>query len=305
MIEQASEAIKPMKVDTYNAILEDFSKLTSYSRKAENEMKSKYKFLQPSTFGSLFSLLVQRVMKQRYRKSPSISSKYYELYQNCSDAHTGNKIIYLADSQGISPALFARSLLQHVYGDSTMAKKCMKDTNLIEDPDLAYEVFLGVMNDNQYGPYSDVIKQCIGQDYETKLQRELEAMNISFSDENELRLRGYDKTPDFKLDVPIAVGDFIVHWIESKALFGDEENHSMYLTEQFTSYYNRFGTGMVIYWFGYLETLERTPEVNNMFILNTRFPTKEEITMFDYNAIYPYSQYLRQSSSAYGIFENP
>ncbi|KAI8435796.1 hypothetical protein MSG28_004023 [Choristoneura fumiferana] len=222
--------MKPMKVELYNAIVADFNRLTSYSRKAENELKKKYK--------------------------------------------------KLSDSQGISPALFARSLLQNVYSDSSMVKKCFKDTTLIEDKELAYQVFMGTMNDNQYGPYADLVKQSIGLEYELRLERELRLLNITFSDENILRSRGYDKTPDFKLDVPIAVDGFIVNWVESKALFGDEENHSGYLKDQLMAYWNRFGPGLLIYWFGYLETLDSTPEVNKMFILRTSFPKKESITQY-------------------------
>ncbi|XP_026760622.1 CDAN1-interacting nuclease 1 isoform X1 [Galleria mellonella] len=272
---------KIMKIEIYNAIVEDFNKLSSFSRKAENELKKKYKHLPPSTLGSIISLLVQRAMKQSYRKSPVISSKYHDLYEELmTDKSKGNVIMKLSDSQGISPALFARSLLQNVYSDSTMAKKCIKDTTLIEDKDLAYQVYLGIMNDNQYGPYADIIKQSIGLEYELRLERELRLMNITFSDENILRSRGYDKTPDFKLDVPIAIDGFIVNWVESKALFGDEENHSGYLKEQLSCYWNRFGPGLVIYWFGYLETLNSTPEVNNMFILRTSFPEKSSITQY-------------------------
>ncbi|XP_060805377.1 CDAN1-interacting nuclease 1 isoform X2 [Amyelois transitella] len=224
-----SEA-KVMKLELYNAILEDFNNLTSYSRKSENMLRKKYN--------------------------------------------------QLSENQGISPALFARSLLQNVYTDSTMTKKCIKDTTLIEDKDLAYQTFLAIMNDNQYGPYADTIKQSIGLEYELRLERELRLMNITFLDENVLRSRGYDKTPDFKLDVPIAVDGFIVNWVESKALFGDDENHSGYLKEQLSCYWNRFGPGLVIYWFGYLETLNSTPEVNNMFILRTSFPSKSSITQY-------------------------
>ena len=60
-----------------------------------------------------------------------------------------------------------------------------------------------------------------------------------YTDERDLSSRGYDKTPDIKLEVPIAVNGHIVNWIESKASFGDELNHNKYLDEQFWSYTNR------------------------------------------------------------------
>ena len=59
-------------------------------------------------------------------------------------------------------------------------------------------------------------------------------------DEHSLRGRGYDKTPDFKLEIPIAVDGYVINWVESKASFGDEHNHSLYLEEQFWSYQNRY-----------------------------------------------------------------
>ncbi|XP_013170608.1 PREDICTED: uncharacterized protein C15orf41 homolog isoform X2 [Papilio xuthus] len=273
--------LKPMPVKLYNAIIDDFNKINTFNRKAENELRKKYKELPSPTIGSIISLLVQRSMKLSYRKSPVISSKYYELYEELMrDKNKADVILKLSESQGISPALLVRSLLQNVYSDSIQAKKYIKDTTLIENKDLSYQMFLGIMNDNQYGHYADVIKQSIGLEYELRLERKLRLMNITFSDENNLRSRGYDKTPDFKLDVPIAVDGFIVNWIESKAMFGDEENHSGYVKDQLTCYWNRFGPGLVIYWFGYLESLESTPEVNNMFILRTHFPPKDSITQY-------------------------
>lgn len=43
----------------------------------------------------------------------------------------------------------------------------------------------------------------MGNEHEVMLQKMLEKLNISFMDEKMLRQKGYDKTPDFKLDVPI------------------------------------------------------------------------------------------------------
>lgn len=48
-----------------------------------------------------------------------------------------------------------------------------------------------------------LIFSSIGHEYEFLLRRNLEKLNISYHNEDELRLKGYDKTPDIKLDIPI------------------------------------------------------------------------------------------------------
>ncbi|KAL2099232.1 hypothetical protein ACEWY4_005712 [Coilia grayii] len=79
----------------------------------------------------------------------------------------------------------------------------------------------------------------IGQEHEVLLRDKLREKNLSFLDENQLRAKGYDKTPDIILEVPVAVEGHVVHWIESKASFGDDHSHRTYLNEQFWSYWNR------------------------------------------------------------------
>ncbi|GAB5572605.1 CDAN1-interacting nuclease 1 isoform X3 [Prionailurus iriomotensis] len=89
--------------------------------------------------------------------------------------------------------------------------------------------------------------------------------------EDQLRAKGYDKTPDFILQVPVAVEGHIIHWIESKASFGDECSHHAYLHDQFWSYWNRFGPGLVIYWYGFIQELDCNRERG--ILLKACFPT--------------------------------
>ena len=57
----------------------------------------------------------------------------------------------------------------------------------------------------------------IGHEHEVLLREMLLEKNLSFIAEDQLRAKGYDKTPDFILEVPVAVEGHIIHWIESKA----------------------------------------------------------------------------------------
>ena len=101
---------------------------------------------------------------------------------------------------------------------------------------------------------------------------------------------GRSRTPDVVLQVPIGVvgpdgGAHVVFWIDGKAMFGDWEGHveerqaqvrSSSLTAetqaspissifhspaslaQLDAYVNRFGPGMVIYWFDHLDAVRTT-----------------------------------------------
>lgn len=111
------------------------------------------------------------------------------------------------------------------------------------------------------------------------MQEYLTKSKIPFYDESHLRSTGHDKTPDFKLEIPIYVNGITVTWIESKAQFGSPEVHKKYKKEQFQSYWNRFGTGIVIYWFGFVDTIINPDE--KRFIVMDHYP--ENITYMDPN----------------------
>jgi hypothetical protein len=70
----------------------------------------------------------------------------------------------------------------------------------------------------------------VGEEHEQKIKDLLTERGVPYCDEHVLRDKGYDKTPDIKLEVPVALeGGHIINWIESKALFGDPESHAGYL----------------------------------------------------------------------------
>ena len=107
---------------------------------------------------------------------------------------------------------------------------------------------------------------------------------------------GQSKTPDVRLPLPISKRCYFfwstliivlriggagvrgrpVLWIESKASFGDPNSHKKNL-EQFRGYVNRFGPGMVLYWFGFVDSLAGD---HKDILLADNFPPKEDVIVF-------------------------
>ncbi|XP_048586004.1 CDAN1-interacting nuclease 1 isoform X2 [Nematostella vectensis] len=210
---------------------------------------------------------IKKTRKNHHRHhKPDVMERYYQRYLLEKSQNSDEPVMLrLAEEVDLSHSLFARIILERhlattcYEGDhppKAVVSQIMKDPFLLEDKVLAYEIQQCILNDPNYGPLVDNIKRSVGYEYEFILKEKLQNRNIEFIDEDIMRAKGYDKTPDFKLEIPIAVDGHVVNWIESKASFGDEYNHQAYLKEQFWSYWNRFGPGLVIYWFGFIDELD-------------------------------------------------
>ncbi|XP_076656942.1 CDAN1-interacting nuclease 1 [Halictus rubicundus] len=269
-----------MKLDVYNDIVNTIRDFRGLPKDCRDVLKQKYKDIPASTLYGILSLDIQHKMKKWHLKLFGDNKNYYVTYMKAvRKGEPVGILLRLAKNLSVPPALLAKNVLEKHDPDVSRSEigRLFKDTTLIQNKDLAYEVYLCVLYDNVYGPIADAIGVSVGQEYELKLQNYLTERSLAFRNEEYLRSRGYDKTPDFKLEVPIAVNGFIVNWIESKARFGNMEIHQKYIKEQFLSYWNRFGPGLVIYWFGFVDTLAESGE--KRFIIMDHFP--ENITYMD------------------------
>ena len=134
----------------------------------------------------------------------------------------------------------------------------MRNPGEIGDARLRLEVERCCEIDAEYSPYFDRVRRTIGLEYEYILHQKLRCRGVPFETEDDLRERGAAKTPDVYLPVPLAIqvpsrvglgasaafagaegggrgagagtmgeGYRLIHWIDSKAMFGDDESHKV------------------------------------------------------------------------------
>ncbi|XP_041131057.1 CDAN1-interacting nuclease 1-like isoform X2 [Polyodon spathula] len=249
----------------------EYQELTKYmehlrpTRQCMKMLKEKFSSQSQSTLLSIFSQEYQKRIKRshaRHHTAEAIENYYQRYLSEVRKNLTAPVLLELANEVDFSPSLMARMVLERYLQElegtppsKPVLNSMLREPSLIPDRFLANQVYQCTINDCCYGPLVDCIKHAIGQEHEILLRDMLRERNLSFLDENQLRAKGYDK-PDIILEVPIAVEGHVVHWIESKASFGDEYSHRSYLHDQFWSYWNRFGPGLVIYWHGFIEELD-------------------------------------------------
>ncbi|XP_004363591.2 hypothetical protein CAOG_03863 [Capsaspora owczarzaki ATCC 30864] len=150
-------------------------------------------------------------------------------------------------------------------------KELMQRPELIPDLVLRREVQCCIQYDDMTSPLVERVKHCVGAEYEALLQEKLRNLGIPFLNEEDMRKADAHKTPDIKLQAPIVVNGSVVLWIESKAYFGDRPNHTRNQAQLF-GYLSRYGPGMVIYWFGFIDELNVDHDKGIQML--DHFPTK-------------------------------
>ncbi|CAI9730348.1 Hypothetical predicted protein [Octopus vulgaris] len=274
-----------MKIDTYKKIV---AKLKHVRRRDElPELCSEFPNVSIATMGSIYSQENQKKLRRthHYHYNPKQTAVYYKKFLAARDRQEKHILYRMSEEADFSPSQLARIVLEeHLmvtldkdHIPKVTLSKYLKSPLTIDDHVLSAEVLECIAVDDHYGPFTDCIKHAIGYEYEFELKKTLESLSLPYIGEEVMREKGYDKTPDIKLEIPIAVDGYIVNWIESKASFGDEFNHEIYLREQYWSYWNRFGAGMVIYWFGFIDELDVNKEKG--IILKDSFP--QNIVFFD------------------------
>jgi hypothetical protein len=183
----------------------------------------------------------------------------------------GRSIMDISDRYNFPPMLTGLFIFQERGFSKKQFWKNVREPETIRDERTRKEIEEIAAADHVYSPWASDIQYKRGAWGEALLEDWLDGQGITYRTEKDLRGE-FPKTPDCLLDEPIELNGWKLHWIESKATFGDHIEVKYNVKNQLVPYTELFGTGMVIYWFGFLDTIE-TPEgveISDMSVLNMK-----------------------------------
>ncbi len=196
---------------------------------------------------ALSSILVQKIVSYVRRR--------YNIYMSrIGDIKKGWLNGRLPKWFSAPPVVKARIIMKALDYSKSEIRRCLKNPDRIDDERLRKYVWRAVKTDFVYSPIAVRFHSAKGEVCERLLKSFLDSIDVSYSEEKDLRGKT-KKTPDFLLEDPLEMCGIKVMWMESKAMFGGTDVHSEYWKRQYRYYIEEFGKGIVVYWFGCVKDL--------------------------------------------------
>ncbi len=237
--------------ETYDGIYRELNSFNDIER-----MKKRFPEMDPGLFLVLYTQRLSRIVIQNFHRIKRKAPRYADLWKK------GRTLKDIAKELDFPPVMTAYIVLNAAgYGKKTF-RKMINDPASIEDKRLRREIAEIRALDPVYSPEGNQVQKERGVWGEERLKKWLDEKMVRYKREEDLRGEG-KKTPDFLLERPIFYRGEEINWIESKASFGDEKEVRKNISRQLIHYVDLFGTGMVIYWFGVIDTL---PVVDGILI---------------------------------------
>ena len=152
----------------------------------------------------------------------------------------GESLRAISNEFGLGSYKLAKVFIDKVYGKGQPAfqlSSILENPLVIQDARVRADLISCIADDPICSPETNLIKECIGREYEALLIERLTAKHMCFETEAELRSRGKPKTPDILFLLPMATktalckAPVVINWIDSKAMFADDETFiGMYVT---------------------------------------------------------------------------
>ena len=204
---------------------------------------------------TLHTQKVSRDVKKRFHVVKQKTPKMLREWKN------GKTLMELSEQHRFPPILIA----MFIFLEDGVSKKqfweFVRCPETLESEQTAKEIHDVVENDLVYSPQANDSQRERGLWGEDLLQGWLDAQEIKYKTENDLRGGEGQKTPDCLLNEPMLYNGKKICWIESKASFGDNVEFRFNSRKQLCPYTQLFGPGLVVYWTGCLEDLECPEDV--------------------------------------------
>ena len=200
----------------------------------------------------LLVLYTQRTVRDATRRFYIVKK---DIKKIAKEWRSGTSMAKIARIINFPPVLLGLMLGAEIDLPRKQFWKYIRNPDSCHDKRLRKELMQIAEEDMIYSPRGAQIQTDRGIWGEKQLQEWLDKRELKYRTEVELRAT-HKKTPDCLLEKPIQIDGMKIHWIESKASFGDDIELRKNARRQLKPYTEMFGTGAVVYWFGFLEGVE-------------------------------------------------
>jgi len=205
----------------------------------------------------LVSIFTQKTTRE-------VKKRFYVVKQNTGrmlkEWKSGHTLLQIAEKWRFPPILTAMFIFMEDGASRKEFWEYIHDPEIACSKDLRDEIIEIRNADLVYSPEGNERQRQRGIWGEALLHEWLDGQGITYRTEEDLR-GVYEKTPDALLDEPMMYDGKEIHWVESKASFGDNTEFRFNSKKQLIPYTKLFGPGLVVYWLGCLDDLEEPEDV--------------------------------------------
>ncbi len=234
---------------------DDYKELYNSLRTADDVERLSEEY-DPRMLDSLFTQKTTREVKKRFYTVKQNSTRMLKEWKR------GMSILDLSKKYRFPPILTAMFIFLENGTSRKAFWSVINDPDILESAEAAEEVKAAIKADIVYSPAANERQRERGIWGEDLLHQWLDGQGVTYRTENDLRGTEYGKTPDCLLDYPVEYEGHTIYWVESKASFGDNTEFRFNARKQLVPYTKLFGPGLVVYWVGCLDDLERPEGVD-------------------------------------------
>lgn len=204
----------------------------------------------------LFAILSQKIVRRTKRDYHGLKKQSPRLLEQWK---SGKSLLKISEERRFSPVLITSFILREYGATKREIREYLRHPRQIENPRIKKEIAEVLEEEVVYSPEAAEIQRRNGRTAEKKIGEWLDTQKVKYITETEAR-ELHQKTPDFLMNESFPVNRSPVFWVESKASFGDKIQMKGDYHRQLKHYLELFGSGLVIYWHGYLNDSEKVQE---------------------------------------------